>query len=102
MESFPIDSAEWLQSLLQEKCGFTQICKFQLDHGLDLIHGKDVFLVIAPGQGKTTVIHAALLAAQAKAEAGIALYIVPTKVLGAQQVRVLIVYCYIGVILDRK
>ncbi|KZT06052.1 uncharacterized protein LAESUDRAFT_632291, partial [Laetiporus sulphureus 93-53] len=59
--------------------------EFQIKHGLDIIEGREVFLVIAPGQGKTTVFWAPLLAAQAFGERGVALYIVPTKLLSIQQ-----------------
>lgn len=75
-----------LETLLKNQCGFREIKQFQLDHGLDLIHGKDVFLVIAPGSGKTTVMAAPLLAATKFKETGIALVIAPTKYLGEQLV----------------
>ncbi|KAH9945567.1 P-loop containing nucleoside triphosphate hydrolase protein [Amylocystis lapponica] len=84
----PLGSRDWLCSLLQQKCEISSPHPFQLDHGMDLIAGKDVFLVIAPGMGKTTVLHAPLLAAQARGERGIAIIIVPTKLLGVQQAKV--------------
>ncbi|KZT04898.1 uncharacterized protein LAESUDRAFT_760650 [Laetiporus sulphureus 93-53] len=81
----PQINAEWLAELFSRKCGISQPREFQIKHGLDIIEGRDVFLVIAPGQGKTTVFWASLLAAQALGKQGIALCIVPTKLLSIQQ-----------------
>ncbi|KAJ7903734.1 hypothetical protein B0H14DRAFT_2294157, partial [Mycena olivaceomarginata] len=50
--------------------------------------GRDLFLVIATGLGKSTVLFAPLIAAQARQERGIASMIVPTKVLAEQQAEV--------------
>lgn len=77
---------EWLSDLLTRKCSVASIRPFQLDHGLDLIHGRDVFLVIAPGSGKTLVSLAPLLAAQELQQSGVALCIEPSKFLTEQQV----------------
>jgi len=74
-----------MENLLIEKCSLSTIRPFQLEHAMDLNAGKDLFLVIATGMGKTTVLHAPLLAAQARCEKGIALLIVPTKILVEQQ-----------------
>ncbi|PCH37256.1 nucleoside triphosphate hydrolase protein, partial [Wolfiporia cocos MD-104 SS10] len=79
-----VGSSGWLSALLQRKCQISRPREFQVRHGMDLINGKDLFLVIAPGQGKTIVMFAPLLAAQARAEAGIAFIIVPTKLLTLQ------------------
>ncbi len=78
----------WLEALINDKCGIATVRPFQLDHALDLINGRDVFLVIAPGMGKTTVLLAPLLAAQARKESGIAIIVVPTKLLGEQTVSI--------------
>lgn len=59
-----VNSEPWLEHLLKSKCGFTSVREFQLKHGMDLINGKHVFLVIVPDQGKTTVLLAPLLAAK--------------------------------------
>ncbi|TFK33985.1 hypothetical protein BDQ12DRAFT_690397 [Crucibulum laeve] len=40
----------------------------QLDHRMNLVQGRDVFLAIATGEGKTTVLHAPLQAGQAHEE----------------------------------
>ncbi|KAF8868796.1 P-loop containing nucleoside triphosphate hydrolase protein, partial [Mucidula mucida] len=53
-------------------------------HSYDLVRGRDVFLVIATGSGKTLIILAPLIAAQACRKSGIALLLVPTKALGEE------------------
>ncbi|KAH9943914.1 hypothetical protein B0H21DRAFT_709742 [Amylocystis lapponica] len=59
-------SREWLSDLLIRKCNiFSPPSAYQLDHGLDPIVVKKVFLVIAPATGKITLLRAPLLAAQA-------------------------------------
>ncbi|KAJ6553781.1 hypothetical protein DFH09DRAFT_1085532 [Mycena vulgaris] len=52
---------------------------------MDINAGIDVFCVIATGMGKTVVLQSEAIAAQARGEKGIALMIVPTKVLVEQQ-----------------
>ena len=81
-----VNSCQWLDALLREKCKVPSLREHQLIHGMDLNNGKDLFLVIATSQGKTIVLHAPLIAAQARKEDGIALLIAPTKVLVEQQV----------------
>lgn len=80
-------TSEWLDALLRERCNIQVVRDFQLTHGLDLVNGKDLFLVVGPGHGKTVVLLAPMLAAQARGRAGIWLMIVPTKVLAEQHVR---------------
>ncbi|KAJ7208126.1 hypothetical protein C8J57DRAFT_1610341 [Mycena rebaudengoi] len=53
-----------------------------------VVDGHNLFLVIATGKGKTIILHAPLIAAQARKERGIAFLIVPTKVLAEQQAEV--------------
>ncbi|KAJ7104733.1 P-loop containing nucleoside triphosphate hydrolase protein [Mycena epipterygia] len=55
---------------------------------MDLNEGRDLFLVIATGLGKSIVLFAPLIAAQARRERGIAFMIVPTKVLAEQMAQV--------------
>lgn len=86
-EAPAVNSKEWLEALLREKCGYPQLRDYQLQHGLDLIHGRDLVLVVRPGGGKTTIMLAPLLAAQARGESGVALIVVPTKLLAEQLVR---------------
>ncbi len=75
-----------LEELLREKCSFASVHDFQLDCGLNLVEGRDLFLAVAPGMGKTAVMAAPLLMAQHRKEKGIALVIEPTKILTEQQV----------------
>ena len=53
---------------------------------MNITNGRDVFLVSAPGSGKTLVMAAPFLAAQSLGQAGIGLVIVPSKILTEQQV----------------
>ena len=79
-------SEEWLEALLRNKCGYSQLRDYQLKHSMDLVNGRDLLLVVRPGGGKTTIMLAPLLVAQARRESGIALVIVPTKLLAEQLV----------------
>ncbi|KAH9853929.1 hypothetical protein C2E23DRAFT_821071 [Lenzites betulinus] len=81
-----VTSVADLEVLLSEKCAITTLHDFQVKHGFDLVCGKDVFLVVAPGMGKTLVMAAPLLAAQAAGEQGIGVVVVPSKILTEQQV----------------
>ncbi|KAJ7306176.1 P-loop containing nucleoside triphosphate hydrolase protein [Mycena albidolilacea] len=83
-----VNSRAWLNDLLRQKCGVPSLYPHQLDHGKDLNDGRDLFLVIATGLGKSIVLFAPLIAAQARQERGIAFMIVPTKVLAEQQAEV--------------
>ncbi|KAF7341572.1 Nucleoside triphosphate hydrolase protein [Mycena sanguinolenta] len=84
----PVNSRAWLDSLLRQKCGVPSLYPHQLDHAIDLNNGRDLFLVIGPGHGKSIVLFAPLIAAQARGERGLAFMIVPTKVLAVQQAEV--------------
>ncbi|KAJ7085300.1 hypothetical protein C8R44DRAFT_721701 [Mycena epipterygia] len=84
----PGNSREWLDALLRQKCGIPSLYPHQLEHGIDLNEGRDLFLVIATGLGKSIVLFAPLIAAQARRERGIAFIIVPTKVLAEQMAQV--------------
>ncbi len=75
-----------LDTLIQEKCNISAARDFQLEHGMDLIRGEDLFLVAAPGYGKTIVMSAPLLYAQERSKTGIAIVVVPSKILTEQQV----------------
>ncbi|KAJ6463097.1 P-loop containing nucleoside triphosphate hydrolase protein [Mycena vulgaris] len=86
--SHPVNSVAWLEALLRQKCGLPSLYPHQLAHGKDLNDGRDLFLVIATGLGKSIVLFAPLIAAQARQERGIAFVIVPTKVLAEQMAEV--------------
>ena len=81
-----LTSTSDIKTILLETCRVPSVRDFQLKHATDLVEGKDLFLVISPGMGKTLVIHAPLLVAHHRGETGIALIIVPTKLLAEQQV----------------
>ncbi|KAJ7762181.1 hypothetical protein B0H16DRAFT_1455800 [Mycena metata] len=84
---FPaVNSREWLDVILRHRCKVTKLRPFQLDLGMEVVRGKDVWCVIATGMGKTVLLQAGAIAADARGERGICLIIVPTKVLVEQQV----------------
>ncbi|KAF5320284.1 hypothetical protein D9611_011330 [Ephemerocybe angulata] len=78
------ESEQWLSRTLCEAFKIERLRPFQLQHALDLYRGQDVFLTIATGEGKTTVLLSPLLAAKAKGEDGIGIAVVPTKALAEQ------------------
>ena len=80
------ETEQWLQKVVCEAFKIPHLRPFQLQHAMDLYRGKDVFLTIATGQGKTIVLLSSLLAAKAKGEKGIGVAIVPTKALAQQLV----------------
>ncbi|KAI0357410.1 P-loop containing nucleoside triphosphate hydrolase protein [Trametes cingulata] len=80
-------TANELESLIQEKCCISTVRPFQISCSLNLIKGEDLFLVVAPGMGKTVVMSAPLLVAQRNGENGIAIVVVPSKILTEQQAR---------------
>ncbi|KAK0471236.1 P-loop containing nucleoside triphosphate hydrolase protein [Armillaria novae-zelandiae] len=79
-----VNSPEWLEQILKEKCHVPSLREFQLKHAIQLNDGRDLFLVVATGQGKTLVMYSPVIASQAQAETGIAISIVPTKALAEQ------------------
>ena len=70
MPDSPTSLRDEINELLCQKCNITQAHDFQLNHGCDLVNGKDVFLVVGPGMGKTLVLCAPLLYAQKKKVSG--------------------------------
>ncbi|KAK6977141.1 nucleoside triphosphate hydrolase protein [Favolaschia claudopus] len=84
LAELPVNSWPWLDTLLRQKCGILSLHPHQLDHSKDLVDGRDLFLVIATGQGKSVVLYAPLIAAQARQERGLAFMVVPTKILAVQ------------------
>jgi ERCC4-related helicase len=79
--------AQWMERVLCTRCKVAKLWPYQLELSLDIDNGKHVFCVIATGMGKTLVLMAGAIAASARGERGIALFIVPTKTLVEQQVR---------------
>ncbi|KAF5319778.1 hypothetical protein D9611_012842 [Ephemerocybe angulata] len=78
------ESGRWLNESLCKAFKLSELRPFQLQHALDLRNGRDVFLTIATGQGKTVVLLSPLVAAKEKSEKGIGIAIVPTKALAQQ------------------
>ncbi|KAF6742325.1 P-loop containing nucleoside triphosphate hydrolase protein [Ephemerocybe angulata] len=74
-----------MQRTLCEAFGVSELQPFQLAHALDLSEGRDVFLAVGTGQGKTVVLLSPLVAASKRGESGIGILIVPTKALAQQQ-----------------
>ncbi|KAJ7689946.1 P-loop containing nucleoside triphosphate hydrolase protein, partial [Mycena rosella] len=74
-----------LDEVLRSTCKVTKLWPFQLELSIDVNDGIDVFCVIATGMGKTVILQSGAIAAHARGEKGIALIIVPTKVLVEQQ-----------------
>ncbi|KAJ7307865.1 P-loop containing nucleoside triphosphate hydrolase protein, partial [Mycena albidolilacea] len=77
---------QWMERVLCTRCKVAKLWPYQLELSLDIDNGKHVFCVIATGMGKTLVLMAGAIAASARGERGIALFIVPTKTLVEQQV----------------
>ncbi|KAF9013009.1 P-loop containing nucleoside triphosphate hydrolase protein [Hymenopellis radicata] len=87
-----INSQEWLTALLCDKCSVPSLRAPQKKHCYDLIQGKDLFLTMATGNGKTIVLLSPLIAAKARRETGIGILVVPTKTLAEQHVATSIRY----------
>ncbi|KAK7063962.1 P-loop containing nucleoside triphosphate hydrolase protein [Favolaschia claudopus] len=86
--SQPETSAQWMERILSATCKLTRLRPFQLELALEIDKKNHVFCVVATGMGKTVVLMAGAMAASARSEKGIALLIVPTKVLVEQQAEV--------------
>lgn len=86
----PVNSRAWLDKVLRTACKLDKLRDAQLDVGVAIVNGRDVFCVNSTGSGKTVILHSGPLAAQARGEKGIALQIVPTKVLAEQHVSYLL------------
>ncbi|KAJ6575863.1 hypothetical protein B0H10DRAFT_1963718 [Mycena sp. CBHHK59/15] len=80
-----INSREWMDHTLCASCSLAKLWPFQLELSMDVNGGRDIFVVIATGMGKTVVLQSGAIAAQAWGEKGVALLIVPTKALVKQQ-----------------
>lgn len=77
--STALSQHQFLSDLLSRGCSLSSIRPFQLQHGLDLVLGDDIFLVIAPGCGKTLVSPAPLLYVQVLKQSGVAIIVEPSK-----------------------
>lgn len=81
-----VTSRQELEKFIALECNVTTVRPFQLDGAMNIIEGRDLFLVIAPGSGKTLVLLTPLLWAQNRMESGIAIIVVPSKYLTEQHV----------------
>ncbi|KAJ6474578.1 hypothetical protein C8R47DRAFT_1220974 [Mycena vitilis] len=79
--------AQWMERILCTRCKIPKLHPFQLELSLLVDKKNHVFLVIATGMGKTVVLMAGPIAASARGEKGIVLFIVPTKALVEQRRR---------------
>ncbi|KAK0491016.1 hypothetical protein IW261DRAFT_1619689 [Armillaria novae-zelandiae] len=52
-----VNSPEWLEQILKEKCHVPLLREFQLKPAIQLNDGMNLFLVVATGQGKTLVMY---------------------------------------------
>ncbi|KAJ7861781.1 hypothetical protein B0H14DRAFT_3445032 [Mycena olivaceomarginata] len=80
-----INSREWMDSVLRTRCKISKLWPHQLDLAMENNQKNDVLCVVATGMGKTVILQAGPIAADARGETGIGLIIVPTKVLVEQQ-----------------
>ncbi|KAJ7314641.1 hypothetical protein DFH08DRAFT_821302 [Mycena albidolilacea] len=74
-----------LPHVLRVRCAVAKLRPYQLELGLKIDNKQDVVCVNATGTGKTVVLMAGAIAADARREKGITLLIVPTKILVEQQ-----------------
>ncbi|KAJ7195397.1 P-loop containing nucleoside triphosphate hydrolase protein [Mycena rebaudengoi] len=79
------DYAGWVDDILSLRCQVAKLWPYQLELSKAIDGGSDVFVVIATGMGKTVVLQAGAILADARGEKGVAFLIVPTKVLVEQQ-----------------
>ncbi|KAF8601733.1 P-loop containing nucleoside triphosphate hydrolase protein, partial [Ceratobasidium sp. AG-I] len=77
----------WYNTTLCKSLGYTKLKKWQLERTMDLCNGKDVFLVVATGEGKSCLIQAPVIADHAAGRLSIGLVLVPTKALADDQAR---------------
>ncbi|KAK7021543.1 hypothetical protein R3P38DRAFT_2533465 [Favolaschia claudopus] len=81
----PVNSREWMEELLRTRAQVREVYPHQLEMSMHINAGEDVFCVAGTSMGKTLVLQSGPIAAQARGEKGIALMIVPTKILVEQQ-----------------
>ena len=87
MEEPETDLQESVRETLCNAFKISELRPFQLEHAMNLVRGKDVFLAVGTGQGKTIVLLSPLIIASHRKERGIGILVVPTKALAQQQVR---------------
>ncbi|KAG8756127.1 hypothetical protein FRC12_010677 [Ceratobasidium sp. 428] len=83
---YPIRSPEWYEHGLCKALGYKELKRWQRSLTMDLCDGKDVFLVVGTGEGKSCLIQAPVLADAAAGRKSIGVVLVPTKALADDQV----------------
>ncbi|KAF9005311.1 P-loop containing nucleoside triphosphate hydrolase protein [Hymenopellis radicata] len=77
-------SRDWIDVTLRTACNVEKLRVAQLDLAEHIYAGTDVFCTSATGSGKTIPLQSGPLLAHARGERGIAILVVPTKVLAEQ------------------
>jgi superfamily II DNA helicase RecQ len=89
-----VRSPEWYSSVLRQALGYKSLKNWQLSRTMDLCSGKDVFLVVGTGEGKSFLIQAPVIADHAAGRHSMGLVLVPTKALADDQVSQLNIHLY--------
>jgi DEAD/DEAH box helicase domain-containing protein len=76
---------------LAQKLGFDHLQGWQADLTQKVLKGNDIVLTAGTGRGKSTILLAPLLAKREADDRAVGLSIAPTKALGEDQVRVILV-----------
>jgi ATP-dependent helicase YprA (DUF1998 family) len=77
---------EWWETLLKTRMGYEHPEHWQVKLSMAKYEGKEVFVVVPTGSGKTTITIAPLIAAKEKKERKVGMVIVPTKALAENHV----------------
>ncbi|KAG9076717.1 hypothetical protein FRC06_009351 [Ceratobasidium sp. 370] len=78
---------EWYSRVVCEVLGYKELKPWQLENIMQLCDGKDVFLTVATGEGKSTLVHGPIIADLAAGIHSIGVALVPTKCLADDQAR---------------
>lgn len=80
-------STEWMYKIIQVGLGLEHPHAWQASLATDLYTGRDVFATVRTGGGKSTLVHAPVLAAKVEGIDAKAIVVGPTKALLDDQVR---------------
>ena len=81
---------------LAQKLGYNHLQEWQSSLTLRILEGNDVVLTAGTGRGKSTLLHAPLLAKREVDNKAVGLSVAPTKALGEDQVCLPLVSSYIS------
>ncbi|KEP49080.1 DEAD/DEAH-box helicase [Rhizoctonia solani 123E] len=87
MPSHAIRSQGWYEETLCQEMHYSELKDWQKEGVMALCGGKDVFLVIGTGQGKSFLIQAPIIADRKSGNPSIGIVLVPTKALADDQAR---------------